>query len=151
MKFLVKALQDAPPAYGDRRFTRDDGAPLAKGDETELSSAGFELVMNEAGDYRRKFGDVFELVREIPETPEEEARAKPRLLKQELMAENKSELVEEAKDLGLPTNLNKEPLADQIVDAKIMADEQAADAETAPPLTAASGQENPKAKRGGKR
>lgn len=151
MRFLHKAKIDNVPPYGDRQFLKD-GKPLSRGDEIELSGAAHELVMNENSQYRKTFGEVFEFVKEIPQSPEEEKRAAPRLMKAELMEEKKADLVDEAKDLGLPTNLKKEDLADAIVEAKTAEDEREAPVET--PLTAASGQANPKAEtkpKGGKR
>ena len=150
MRFLHRAKINNPPGYADRQFLKDNSEPLSRGDEIELSGAAHELVMNEQSDYRQKFGEVFEFVREVPQTPEEEKRAKPRLLKAELMEEKKTDLVKDAEKLGVPTSLNKEPLVDAIVEVKTAEDERKAEAvETT--LTAASGAENPKARKGGKR
>ncbi|HEY0659606.1 MAG TPA: hypothetical protein VGD05_14115, partial [Pyrinomonadaceae bacterium] len=103
MKFLIRAKKDIQKTYGDRSFD------LKKGETTEISGAGFETVMHHS------FGGGFELVKEIAESPEEQARLDRQNAKAKLMAKPKPQLAETADALHLGTSLDKESLADAIV------------------------------------
>jgi hypothetical protein len=137
MRFKVEANEDFKATYGDRRFG------LKKGETTELSGQGFELVNS-------KFPGVFAVVKEIPETDYDRKLVKRHAELAELEAMKKDELLKEAekRNVAVPSGALKAEVLESVAEA--VKSEPAADTDAEPPLTAASGAINPKAKRGNK-
>lgn len=125
MRHEFEALSDVEAGQGDRIFSNK------KGDALEVSAAGAEVILNTdlAKSYRH--------VREIPETPEEKARAEEKEVSaaaerkaalktrvDSLMKSTREELLEKAGKLGMEgvSDLKKEPLAEAIAKQQLEGD-----------------------------
>ena len=107
MRYEFEATKDVTAGLGDRIFENKQG------DKLEVSAAWAERILTAP-----ELKDSYTLVRDIPETPTEKARAKQKELAADLMKQPKEKLVKQAEKLGVDETLNKEPLAEAIAEAK---------------------------------
>jgi hypothetical protein len=107
MRHVFEATADVSAGLGDRAFLNK------KGDELEVSAAWAERILTAP-----ELKDSYKLIRDVPETPEEKAAVEKRELAADLMKQPKEKLVKQAERLDVPTDQNKEPLAEAIAEAK---------------------------------
>lgn len=107
MRYKFEAVKKVDYGLGDRHFANEIG------DSLEVSAAWMQRIFD-----TKELADSYKLVSEVPENKDEEAQIARREATAKLMGQPKEKLIKKAEKLGVDTGLNKQPLAEAIVEAQ---------------------------------